>query len=243
MFHNKARNSGLLSHFRSIGESFSQMIRIRSLVGSLKNPDSIEAISSLAEIGEPAIRPLVSALYSGNPIKNGNAASALLGIGPPTFPFLIARLRDYPHGWFPASRVLSSAGLSALSPLMIATKHKSPETRIAAALTIAKSPHPYLAIPTLIGLLEDRVSRVRSGALDALFLINPYSKNHLSLLEGKAGRLEWSGNASPAFARRLAVLREKWRNQFDSGRHPKRLHMPVGPLQSNAWRQPGRLKH
>jgi HEAT repeat protein len=88
-----------------------------------------------AEIGAPAVEPLMAALQDNWEVVRKAAAEALRKIGPPAVKPLTAALK---HGNAAAAEVLGQIGPPAVEPLIAALKDKDKDIREAAAVVLEK---------------------------------------------------------------------------------------------------------
>jgi HEAT repeat protein len=155
---------------------------VSALMQSLRDGDEAaleRAIKSASEIGEPAVKPLISALENENMDFRKGAADALAGIGEPAVKPLINALDNkkqqvrrsaaYALTKSDPTWPKSEAAINAIPELINDLKRDDKSLREDAVVMLAKIGTP--AVKPLIKLLDDNSWEIREYAASALWKI------------------------------------------------------------------------
>ncbi len=129
------------------------------------------ATDALSKIGQPAIQPLIDAMYDKNYRVRVAAADALRKIGQPAVQFLIKALEDENDSIrISAADALGKIGQPAVQSLIKALESENGSVRLSAVKTLGKIGDPQ-AVQALIKNLNDRDNSIRVYTAEALGII------------------------------------------------------------------------
>jgi len=191
------RRERAVAGFRALG-TFGRPA-LPELSGLLNDKETASyAARAICQMGNDAVPPLMDALNSREPAVRSAAAEGLYWLksdAAPTVPALMAKLKDEQESvrCSAASALgnIGQRGESVIPPLLNALNDPSSSVRDQAVWAIGKfRPEAKAAVPTLLKIAkEDKDSKVRDSAVNALHLIDPETAVTSGLMDPETAAL------------------------------------------------------